>query len=89
VWGLLCGAATATAVLAYAAYRQWPDPVLVQPAVILGVLIAFVAGYGVAGVCAYLLAALVRKEQRARNLARLKAEAAQKNDAAERKAAQE
>lgn len=88
VWGLLCGVATATAVLVYAAYRQWPHAVVLQPSVILGVLIAFVVGYGLAGVCAYLLVQTLRREQRARELARIEAAMARKASA-ERKAAEE
>jgi len=54
------------AVFGYAMYEQWPHAVVRQPAVVVGALIAFVVGYGVAGVCAYLLIGVLRRELEAR-----------------------
>lgn len=62
VWGLLTGSIAATGVYSYSVWSAWPHVVLFQPGVIIGVLLTFVISYALAGVCAYLLIDLVKRE---------------------------
>lgn len=66
VWGLITGSVVATAAYCLAVYLQWPYPVLVQPAVLVGVFLTFVIGYGLGGVCAALLVSVFDRELPAR-----------------------
>lgn len=62
LWGLLIGSIAATGVYSYSVWNAWPHVVLFQPGVIIGVLLTFVISYALAGVCAYLLIDLVKRE---------------------------
>lgn len=62
LWGLLVGSLAATGSYSYAVWSAWPHVVFYQPSVILGVLLTFVLSYALAGVCAYLLIDLVKRE---------------------------
>lgn len=62
LWGLLAGALAAVGVFSHSVWSAWPQVVIHQPGLIIGVLLTFVISYALAGICAYLLIDLVERE---------------------------